>query len=70
MSVAQAEIIWALIAGYFALGLGLALAMLAGWLRRLDPLAATAPWRVKLLLVPGLVALWPLMLRRLARAGA
>lgn len=53
------------IGGYFALGLGVAFAMIAGWLERLDPLAAAAPWRVKLLLVPGFIALWPLVLRKL-----
>ncbi len=62
MSVAGAELIWFLVGGYFALGVCAALALLFGWINRIDPQAGAAPWRVKLLLLPGLVALWPLLL--------
>lgn len=62
LSVARAELVWMLIGGYFALGFCVALALLFGWINRIDRQAGDAPKRVKLLLLPGLVALWPLLL--------
>lgn len=60
MSVASAEMIWMVAGAYCAIGCVFALAMILGLIKRLDPIAHAAPWRVKLLLFPGLVALWPL----------
>jgi len=61
MSETQASLIWCAVAAYLALGFAVALAMLFGGLRRIDPLAQAAPWRVKLLLAPGVIALWPVL---------
>lgn len=66
MTEAAAGAIWTGVGGYAAIGLLAALAIVLFGLRRIDPVAAVAPVRVKLLIVPGLVVLWPLMLRRLA----
>lgn len=64
MSLFAADLVLGLLAAYLAVGLLVAVALLLGGLRRIDTAAAAAPMRVKLLLVPGMVALWPLMLRR------
>lgn len=52
---------------YGAIGLvaGAALAILA--LGRMDPGVEASPWSVRLLFLPGLVALWPVMLFKWAR---
>lgn len=58
------------VAAYAAIGLIVTVALLAGLVARVDPAAATAPIRVKLLWAPGLVALWPAALLRLAGRAA
>lgn len=68
MSETAASVIWCAAGLYAAVGLAAALWMHAGALRRIDPLAATAPLGARLLITPGLVALWPLMLAK--HAGA
>jgi hypothetical protein len=68
VSIAAAEMIWLGVAAYLVVGAAFAGWMLAGAIKRLDPLAAAAPWRVKLLIAPGLAALWPVMAAKLARA--
>ena len=61
---------WLVRALYVYAGAGLLL--LPWWhlrgLRRLDESAASGPWGFRFLISPGLVALWPLLLRR-ARRG-
>jgi len=64
VSLFAADLVLGLLAAYLAAGVLVAVALLLGGLRRIDTAAAAAPMRVKLLLVPGMVALWPLMLRR------
>lgn len=64
MSLFAADIVLGMLAAYLAAGVLFAVALLLGGLRRFDSSAAAAPMHVKLLLVPGMVALWPLMLRR------
>lgn len=60
-----AEWIWLAVAAYAATG-GLVAAVLMGvGLNRLDPSSASPPWRVAIILTPGLVALWPILLLRL-----
>lgn len=67
MSIAAAELVWAALALYLGAGALVALALLAGGIARFDEEAARAPLRVKLLLAPGLVALWPLMAAKALR---
>ncbi|MBL8548345.1 MAG: hypothetical protein JNJ73_00065 [Hyphomonadaceae bacterium] len=68
MSIAAAEILWTLAALYLGAGLLVAIPLLfGGAIGRFDRQAASAPLHVKLLLAPGLIALWPLMLQK-ARA--
>ena len=61
MDASAAELIWTVVGAYFGVGFVVAIALVGGLVRRFDPLAAQAPWRVKLILVPGMAALWPLL---------
>lgn len=65
MDIRLAEMIWLAVALYAGVGAVIALALCAGLLRRFDPLAATAPWHVKLVLAPGMAVLWPVMVTKL-----
>jgi hypothetical protein len=65
MTEQTAGIIWLLIAAYFGVGLCVAVGTLLRGLRILDAGAATMPLRVRLLIAPGLAALWPLVIARL-----
>lgn len=60
----MAEVVWLGLGAYGAIGVLIALVLLAGAIKRFDASAAAAPLGVKLLLLPGLAALWPLLLRR------
>lgn len=67
MSVTLAQGVWLVLFAYAAVGV-----LVAGWLllfggmRRVDPKAAAVPLGVRLLFGPGIVALWPVLLRRAA----
>jgi hypothetical protein len=70
--VTAAEIAtWVVRAGAAYAGVGLAFAayLLARGLARFDAAAARAGWAFKLLIVPGAVALWPLLWRRVRAGG-
>ena len=54
--------------GYLALGVGFALPFAARWVGRLDPAAQAGTWGFRVLIVPGTVLLWPLLVARLLRA--
>jgi hypothetical protein len=69
MSEQAAGIIWMALGLYAGLGGFVALIAFAR-LARFDAEAARAPFYVKLLWAPGLVALWPLMLARLFKLSA
>ncbi|MDX2233569.1 MAG: hypothetical protein NW200_03645 [Hyphomonadaceae bacterium] len=56
--------IWMALGGYAAAGLLAWAALVAIPARRLD--LARAPWRVRLLILPGTLALWPLLVARAA----
>lgn len=59
-----AQMLLTLAASYAAIGLPFALVFLIGGVNSVDPAAKTAPWSFKLLIAPGVVAFWPLMLLR------
>ena len=65
MTEQLAEGIWLSLGAYFAVGLCVAVPTLLFGLRRLDAGAAKMPLRVRLLITPGLIALWPLVLLRI-----
>jgi len=54
---------------YLALGLLFAVPFVARGVGKVDPDAAEGSWGFRVMVFPGVVALWPLMLRRW-RAGA
>lgn len=70
MSVMALEMFGYALAAYAGIGLIAAAVLLAGPIARLDQQAAAAPLRVKLLWTPGLAALWPLALIRVAGVRA
>lgn len=65
MTEATAELIWLSLAAYIGGGLIFAVVVLMIGLKRLEPGAANMPLRVRTLVLPGMAALWPLVLARL-----
>jgi len=57
-----------LVGAYAAAGVLFAVPFLFLGIRRVDPAAHGAGWGFRILILPGLVALWPVMARRWARA--
>lgn len=49
---------------YASIGAAVGVWLLAGGLRRIDPQAQIAPLPVKALWLPGLIALWPILIAR------
>jgi hypothetical protein len=68
MSEDMAAAIWLGLAGWMAAGAVIGLGVILFGLKRLT--AAPVPFRVRLLILPGLAALWPLVLVRLAGVRA
>lgn len=50
---------------YVAIGSIVAVPFVIFGIGRVDPAAKTAPWTFRALVLPGVVALWPLFVRRL-----
>lgn len=69
MPLELAQSIVGAIAVYLAIGIAIAAVFLTLGLRRLDPIAAAGPVRFKLMIAPGIVALWPLMIMLWANGG-
>ena len=65
MSVGTASLVVTLLGAYFAIGLLVALVYALGAARRIDPDAAQMTWGARLIIVPGVAGLWPLMLVKL-----
>lgn len=64
MSLAWAEGVLAVLAVYLAVGAICAAVIAVKGLERIDAGAQGMPWSARLLILPGLVALWPLMLMK------
>jgi hypothetical protein len=64
MSQHTAEFIVTILTGYGAVGLVFALAFVTRGVGRVDPLAREAPWSFRVLIMPGSVVFWPLLLVR------
>jgi len=62
MNVETAQAIIGTVAGYLVLGLVFALGFVTRGVSAIDPAARDMPRLVRLLIVPGVAALWPLML--------
>jgi len=63
MSVALAEAVWLGLAFYLGIGAVIGIGVILFAMARMTP--ARVPVRVRLLILPGLAALWPLVLMRL-----
>ena len=70
MTVELAQAVLDVVGAYLALGAAFAVVFLSFGLQRLDPIAASGPLRFKLLIAPGIVALWPVMLSMWLFGGA
>jgi hypothetical protein len=70
MTEGAAALIWSAVGVYALVGAIVAAWCIAFGLKRLEPGAAGMPLRVRLLIAPGLTALWPLILARLAGVRA
>lgn len=53
---------------YVAVGIVCAAGFVWRGVDRIDPAAHGAPWTFRLLIFPGAVALWPILVRRWSRA--
>jgi hypothetical protein len=62
ISIANAAVL--LLMGYAALGLLIGIPFVFRGVNRLDPAATDGSWGFRLVILPGVVALWPLLLRR------
>lgn len=70
MSVIAALWLWRGVAVYLAVGLVFALVCVSGGVRRFDPDTRDhLTLGTRLILLPGLTLLWPVLLPRLARGG-
>ena len=67
LALAQ-TLVW-LLTGYAGLGLVFALGFVAFGVTRVDETARGAGWGFRLLILPGTVALWPLLAWRCWRGG-
>lgn len=63
MSVAWAEVVWLGLGVYLGFGLALGLLTVLFGMRRLTPVEV--PVRVRVMLLPGMAAVWPVILIRL-----
>ena len=67
MTPATAQLLVNLLGAYAALGAVFAVFFLWKWVARLDRAAANATWGFRVLVFPGVAALWPLYVVRLLR---
>jgi hypothetical protein len=64
-----AEWIVLLIGTYAAIGLVFGIAFVFAGAKRVDPVAQTAGFGFRLMILPGSAALWPVLLRKWLRGG-
>jgi hypothetical protein len=65
----MAEILVGALAVYALVGVIFAAAFVAAGITRVDPVAQHAPLGFRLIVMPGVAALWPLLLRRWLRSA-
>ena len=54
---------------YLAIGILAGVPFVMVGVGRIDPAAKAAPWSFRVLVLPGVIALWPLLMRRWIRAA-
>jgi hypothetical protein len=65
--IAFANILTVVLGLYFAVGLLFAVPFVLRGVSRIDPVAGGSSWGFRLIILPGVVALWPLLLNRWRR---
>jgi hypothetical protein len=70
MNVPTAQLLVDAIAAYLGIGAIFATAFLSLWLGRVDPLAARGTRGFRVLIFPGVTALWPMFAVRLMRGAS
>lgn len=68
MESAHAQVLLALAGLYLGIGLLFAVAFQLRGIGRIDPAAARATWGFRVLVTPGIAALWPILARAWWRA--
>lgn len=68
--MAIAQWVLMLVMAYGAMGLVFGLVFISFGVTGVDPAARASRWTFRLLILPGVVMLWPLMAARWLRAGA
>ena len=58
------------VAFYLAIGFLVGIPLLIVGIGRIDPATKAAPWTFRVLVLPGVVALWPLFVRRWLATGS
>ena len=61
-----AALLLTVVSAYLACGLMFAVPFAMAGVKRIDPHASHASWGFRVLIIPGAMALWPLLLRRWA----
>ena len=61
-------VLWTL-GAYLSIGLAVGVPFVVAGIGRVDPAARRTPWTFKLIVLPGVVALWPFVAARWAAAG-
>jgi hypothetical protein len=64
MSQTTAELLVAILTVYTVLGVSFGVPFVVRGVGRIDPLARSAPWTFRVLIMPGTVLFWPLLLSR------
>jgi hypothetical protein len=67
MTVESAQLLVQTVAAYVGLGGAFALVFAWRWAGRLDAAAEHGTWGFRVLILPGVIALWPLLVVRLLR---
>jgi hypothetical protein len=68
--VRAAEFFVEVLTAYGAAGAVFAVAFVTGGIQRIDPVAEHAPVAFRLIVMPGVAALWPLLLMRWIRSAS
>jgi hypothetical protein len=69
MAEAVASVVLVCAAAYVGVGLVFAVVFVVRWVGRVDHAAAGSDWRFRLMILPGAVALWPLLVRKVLKAA-
>jgi hypothetical protein len=63
------DLILGVLAVYLSVGAIAAIALVASGVSRLDPATRGAPWSFRAIILPGLVALWPVLVAKWLHVG-